>query len=261
VTPLLPETQAALKKFADYLTRRTHIEMAPLVDKKIFKILYALGGNHSTDITHKEIRLNLEHLLTLPLMAALGVGKHEYAHAVIDRGSEKYDAHEPGRLFANVVGDPRMNEYAGSLRHDFADQIKDLMERVWPEEMEPEQEKLWKEKRLPHEQFADAVIYYWRFGKIIPRIEDQRVIDALNQALPLLKPAFTLFPQSTSDAHVDQAAKKFYQILDQAYPYYKDLIDESMQEVMERLENGEKPEDLMAPPMMIEIRIPPPPEG
>jgi|GEM_PF-5831727 len=254
------ETTQGLKGFANYLTRRTQIEMAPLTDKKVFKISYAFGGPHATSLAKKEIRLNLEHLLTIPLLASLGVGKHEYAHAVIDRGSEKYDSHEPGRLFANVVGDPRMNEYAGSLRADFAAQIKVLNDLVWPEDWPSDAVERWK-KRLPHEQFADAVIYFWRFGKSIPHIDNQKVIDALEKALPILKPAFTLFPQSTSDRHVDQAAKKFYQILDEAYPYYKDLIDESLQEVMERLEKGESPEDLMVPPMIFKIEIRRPPNG
>src|SRR4030095_16209173 len=161
--------------------------------------------------------------------AATGVGKHEYAHGVIDRSSPKFDAHEVGRLFANVAGDPRMNEYVGSLRVDFKDQIEAFYRETWNKEWTAEEIEEFRREKLPHEQFADGVIYAWRYGKILPAIENEKVKEALAKALPLLKPAFTLFPQSTQDQHVKEAADKFYRIIDQAYPYYKELIPESLQ--------------------------------
>ncbi len=82
------ETDQALKKYSNYLTRRTQIEMAPLTGK-VFRILYGMLGSHVTDLRGKEIQLNLVDLLARSLDAALGAGKHEWAHAAIDRPSEK----------------------------------------------------------------------------------------------------------------------------------------------------------------------------
>lgn len=239
-------TKKALKAYADYLTRRTQIEMTP-VTKKVVQILYTAGGNHRADLSNKRIILNLAHLLGLSLDAALGAGKHEWAHVVIDRGSPKYDAHEPGRLFANVVGDPRMNEFAGSLRQDFARQIDALYSTMWHEEYTPEEQAQF-DKLLPHEQFADAVIYFWRFGKVKPAITNERVLEALEQALPILEPAFTLFPASMEEEDVDAAADAFYRILDQAYPYYEELLPEGLKQLLDALAEGERPEDLMQVP-------------
>jgi len=241
--PLSPENLQALKKYSDYLTRRTQIEMSPLTGK-VFKILYGTRGSHATSLAAKLIQLNLADLLERSLDASLGAGKHEWAHAAIDRPSAKYDAHEPGRLFANVVGDPRMNEYVGSLRQDFARQIDALCEGIWPKTITEEETAKYR-RLLPHEQFAHAIIHYWRHGEIMPWIEEEKVLEALGQALPNLKPAFTLLPESNQENDVDAAARQFYAILDKAYPFYQALIPESLQQLMSRLERGEKPEDLL----------------
>lgn len=244
--PLSKATQEAIKKYADYLTRRTQIEMAPLT-KKMAKIFYTFGGNHQADLLNKQIKLNLINLLTHSQEGALGTGKHEWAHVVIDRPHEKYDAHEPGRLLANYVGDPRMNEYAGSLRPDFKTQIETMYREMgdWNKEWPEEQQKLFAEKVLPHEQFADAIIYYWRHGEIMPWITNEKVKEALEKALPILKPAFTLFPKSTEEKDVDAAAAQFYQILDKAYPFYESLFPESLKQICQRLEAGATPEEMM----------------
>jgi MoxR-like ATPase/pSer/pThr/pTyr-binding forkhead associated (FHA) protein len=244
--PLGEAARKALKVYADYLTRRTQIEMTP-VTKKVVQILYAAGGNHHADLSNKRIVLNLAHLLGLSLDAALGAGKHEWAHVVIDRGSATYDAHEPGRLYANVVGDPRMNEYAGSLRADFARQIDALYNVLWHEHSTQEQQASFQ-RMLPHEQFADAIIYFWRFGQVMPAISDERVLEALAQALPILEPAFTLFPASTDKEDVDAAAEAFYLILDQAYPFYQALLPEGLEQLLQALAQGADPDDLMQVP-------------
>ncbi len=243
------DTQAAIKKYADYLTRRTQVEMAPITGK-VLKILYSMAGKHYTDLDSRDIVLNLAELLSQPLGVNLGIGKHEYAHGVIDLPSPVYDAHEPGRLLANAVGDPRMNEYAGSLRQDFAEQIREMNDRVWPESWDEARIQNFQ-KLLPHEQFAYAIIYHWRHGKLMPWIDNPNVVAALEKALPVLKPAFTLFPESTQDHHVQAASAQFYRILDQVYPIYKDLLTVAEQRVMERLERGEKPEELAQPPLFI----------
>lgn len=232
----------ALQRYEQYLTRRTQVEMVPLT-RKVFKLNYALGGGHRTDLTTKQIQLDMADLLALPVKAALGVGKHEWAHGVIDRPSKVYDASESGRLFANVVGDPRMNEYAGSLREDFAEQIAVLNDEIWPETWDAVRVERFRDY-LPHEQFAYGIIYAWRHGKLMPWIRDEKVVDALERALPILKPAFTLFPQSTEDRDVDRAAAEFYEILDRAYPIYRELIPEGLDELKKKLAAGEKPESL-----------------
>jgi len=243
--PATRETRKGLEKLSAYLTRRTQVEMGPLTGRA-FKINYQLQGGQYSDLAGKEIYLNLMGLLEYPLLGALAVGKHEWSHLVIDRPSEKYDAHEPGRLLANLIGDPRMNEFFASLRGDFREQLQALAEVVYPKEYDAPRQEHFK-NLLPHEQFAYAITYYWCHGEIMPWIENPRVREALEQALPLSKPAFTLFPKSYGDADVDAAAKEFYEIVDQVWPIYESLFPEAMKELMKRLEAGESPEALKDP--------------
>lgn len=245
--PLSEATLNKATKYAKYLTLRTQREIAPIT-KRVFKILYTFAGDHVTSLNSKQIRLNLIRILTMKILAALGVGKHEWAHATIDRGSKKYDAFEAGRLYANVVGDPRMNNYVASLRGDFAKQIDVLYEDMWPKELSEKEQELFLKEYLPHEQFAHAIIHYWRHGEIMPWLKEEAVKNALAKALPILEQAFTLFPESTQDPDVDVAAARFYEILDEAYPLYKELFPDSLKEIADRLEAGEKPEDLARPP-------------
>ncbi|MCE9625476.1 MAG: AAA family ATPase, partial [Deltaproteobacteria bacterium] len=106
--PLSAQSQSSLEEYASYLSRRTQADMAS--SGRVFQISYSVLGSNLTDFDTRGIQLNLSHVLELPLDAALGIGKHEYAHALIDGPSEKYDAHPWGQLYANAVGDPRMHE-------------------------------------------------------------------------------------------------------------------------------------------------------
>ncbi|MFO1519467.1 MAG: AAA family ATPase [bacterium] len=241
--PISAATKKAILDFASRVTRQTQVEMGAMTGR-VFKVGYRFQGADMTDLVSKTIQLNLPKLLEYPFKASLGVGKHEYSHALIDRPHAKYDAHEPGRLLANVVGDPRMNEYYASLREDFRLQLDAMSEvtykRDWPEE----EQKLFQQL-LPHEQFADAVIHYWRFGRIMPWIIDEKVKEALEKSLPVLEPAFTLFPKTLEDADVDAAAAEFYQKIDQIWPIYESLLPEGQKQIMKRLENGESPEQIV----------------
>ncbi len=251
--PLRPPTVQGIQRLATRLTRQTQVEMG-LATNRVFRILYGLMSGHQTDLAGQTIRLDIADMLRRPYLAALGIGKHEWAHATIDRPSERYDAHEPGRLLANVIGDPRMNEYFASLREDFREQMEVMAESCWPERPAAEELEMLRSK-LPHEQFASGVIYAWRQGRVPDWIENPRVREALEQALPILRPAFTLFPESTQDRHVDAAAAEFYRIVDQVWPIYETLLPESVQELVKRLEAGESPEQLMNP-FIVVLRLP-----
>lgn len=243
--PASLDTRKGLEKLSAYLTRRTQVEMGPMTGRA-FKINYNLRGGQYSDLSGKEIYLNLIGLLEYPLMGALAVGKHEWSHLVIDRPSEKYDAHEPGRLLANLIGDPRMNEFFASLRGDFRDQLMAMSGVVYPKEYDLQRQEHFK-SLLPHEQFAYAITHFWCHREIMPWIDNPKVREALEQALPLAEPAFTLFPKSYGEADVDAAADAFYKIVDQVWPIYEGLFPESMKELMKRLEAGESPEDLKDP--------------
>lgn len=243
--PLQAATVAGIARLSQRLTRQTQVEMG-LATGRVFKIEYGLMTGHRTHLLQQNIQLDIADMLRRPYLAALGIGKHEWAHATIDRPSARYDAHEPGRLLANVIGDPRMNEYFASLREDFRTQMESMTASCWPNPGGPEH-LLDFEAKLPHEQFADGIIYSWIAGEVPAWVANPEVRAALDEAWPLVRPAFTLFPASPQAQHVDAAAEAFYRIVDSVWPIYERLIPQSQQELIRRLENGASPEELKNP--------------
>ncbi|GEM_PF-6428217 len=233
---LSPETSRSLQRMCDYLTRRTKVEVVPLT-RMVFKISYGMFKGHSTNLTSLEINLSILGLLHYPLLASLGVGKHEWAHATIDRPHAKYDATEEGRLFANAVGDPRMNEFISSLREDFKEQIRVMFDAGNPPRLTRKQVADWQ-SQLPHEQFVFGLLYEWRHGKIPGWVVEEPILEALRQALPLLRPVYTLFPKVIQKIYIDKTAGEFYEALDRAWPYYEKLLPLSRDQLKQRFKEG-----------------------
>lgn len=238
-------TMQGLDRLSDYLRKRTQFEMAPVV-RRIINMTFRFFGPQMADLATKRAFFNIIDLLRFSLTGALGVGKHEWAHQILDALHPKYFAHEPGRLLFNVMADPRMQEFVASLASGlFKDQAQEVNETQWPTVWEDADQKRWLARRLPHEQFADAVIHFWRSGTLMPWIEDTKVREALEEAKPFLTAAAHALPKSLSDADIAAARAEFYKQVDQVWPIYERLFPEGKKKIMQRLENGERPEDII----------------
>lgn len=243
-TPLSQATLNKIERLKNYLERRSQTNMLQAT-KTVYDIKYVYGGMHVTDLKDNTIYLNIVDVLRLSKKAALGVAKHEYGHAILDETHPFYLAFEEARLYFNVIADPKVNEFASSFSPIFREEIEQYCEEFgWVETPSVQHQEIFQ-KRLPHIQFAHAIIYGWRFGKIMPWIDDERVIAALKEALPILEPAFTLFPKHLGEYEKQVSRNKFFRILDEAWPIYQRLVEESAKEIAEQMKQGKSKEDIV----------------
>lgn len=247
--PASAATREALDRLGLYLKQRTQFEMAPVV-KRIIDMSFRFFGHHAANLANKRAVFNVIDLMRFSLLGALGVGKHEWAHQLLDELHPKYFATEPGRLLFNVMADPRMQEFVAWLANGlFKPQVEAYNDAQIPVLWTEEEKTQWLAARLPHEQFAYAALYLWRTGTIMPWIEDPMVREALEEARPYLETAAKALPQSLEEDDITKARDLFVAQVDQVWPIYERLIAEGKKKVRERLEKGELPEDLVREPL------------
>lgn len=258
-TPIIPEElQGNLFRFGHYLSRYTQMQMGALTDRYI-QVNFSYSGSQRTNLVDRSITLNLLDLLRFSYPGARALVKHEYGHGILDHLPPEKHPHwkfftrNVARYFTNVALDGRINNWVVGLHEDFREEMDGYIEAQIPKDssLTPQEIALYQQRKLPHEQFGDGVLYYWAHGKIPNIITNPKVIAAIEQALPAIERCFNHMPTSHNEVDTKRASLEAYDFLEEAFPYYQELLKDSLEQIKQRLEQGEIPEGLI-----IEIQIP-----
>ncbi|MBF0492472.1 MAG: AAA family ATPase [Deltaproteobacteria bacterium] len=253
LVPISAATRKKLERVIRYLTERTQREIM-LATGKAFKINFNLGEENFANPQSKEITIGLSDLLTRPLKAALGIGKHEWAHLVIDGVVPRWHRNAIDGFLFNAAGERRMNNFVRRMgeklmaKSEFEEQMTAFEGTSQPKAYTDEYyHKMGR--YLPHEQFCYALAYYAYHGNIPLWVTDPDVYEALEKACPLLKPAFEAFPQEINAQERQDCLDEFCRHLESAYPIFEQLLPKGMNYVQnliqQMLNEGKTPQEIV----------------
>ncbi|MFA6004140.1 MAG: AAA family ATPase [Elusimicrobiota bacterium] len=222
----------SLEQFARMLARYTGLRLVP------FYILEKHGESVNTTARRWRTVLGLEEIHYLPEEmdkanrdVALGRTAHEVWHLLFSRPEIIFDHPELIRNMAFqalwwAVEDPRVNN-AGLVRHPGARPWVDAAYHKDYHIRHLDMERQAWNSGIPlHLQFNYALIYQWWAGTPDPRVTDSRVRAALRLAGPAIKRAIRM----------TDAGQAFIIIRDQIWPIYKQLIEEQVQDEVNKEE-------------------------
>lgn len=237
-------TQRRLARMQDFIKRRLQTDMMNLTGT-VYQVDFYSGEMNVTDLKTNRIYLSVFDMLRFSLPASLGTGMHEYGHAILDEYHSFYLGSDPARLYFNVIADPKVNEFASSLSHESRERIEKFAEALGWTQGRTEEEKEEFRSYLPHVQFAYAIIHYWRFKEIMPWVVDEKVHSALEEALPILEKAFTMYPKHLGQYELQKSREDFFAILDEAWPIYLRMLEESKKELEKMAKQGQSVEQMV----------------
>lgn len=238
-------TTRNLKKIERYFTRKAQVEIG-YASGKAFPMRFVFQGAHAANLRDREIELNLPLLLAESVVAASGVGKHEWGHAIADEIIPEYFSNTLLLFYFNAAAEKRINNFVRSLRDDFGLQM-DAFEANRLSGNLSEKEIEQKNKMYLHEQFCFA-IYEMSYGNGQKPVwlRNPDVIKAVDEAFPLLEPGFKAIPKSLNERDIQAAVAQFRTHLDRAKPIYEKLLPPSLEQIVQKLLEGISPGDLEA---------------
>lgn len=167
---------------------------------------------------------------------------HELGHWAIDRVvNDFFFLSQTRRLLANVVADPRVNNYQMSQYSGLGDNyMMPLYNEQW---CKPYDEGAAFEQlgTLPHEQYAYGLIYRWVRDENNPAIKNEVVLDAIERSWQEYQKIINIYPRSKNATEEDilkQNEEIYRMTLENLWPIYQELIKESQKQVEQGLRDG-----------------------
>ena len=243
------------QKFQDDLVRRLAskgIDASPLSEKDLEKIkefedrveamVKTTGGDYSLIVEPGMVwAMNVEKgIMTYPvndllnkgIVLTLGYALHEGGHRDITRVVDKYwYSRETLRALFNVIEDPRVNTYEEKKWAGGSLFLSKTYEVEWPKLDVTKGIECYDDyKVLPHLQFLNSIIYYYRYNVIDPRINNSIVKEIFYKTIEFVKKAYSQHPPGfkPTEEQKREAQKQMSTIVkNHVLPEYEKLIKES----------------------------------
>ncbi|HYB59440.1 MAG TPA: VWA domain-containing protein [Candidatus Acidoferrales bacterium] len=241
------------------------------------------GEGWAYDYESNTITFPLLDLITVPPEKIVGFLLHEIGHYQVTRVDEKNPtfAHllssESLRLLLNAFEDPRANNWmkaafpgtAPYLELTYDDLLsEDLRVTSYISKLQRELQKrsnssVQAYEMLPHLEYLLSVLYFWRFGKLPPRLVNSRVKAALESTAEFFEPIFDQYPPGrVSEQEKRRYARKAAECIENYIlgPYEKllQLATDNLSLAIERgqqpLGEGENPSEINLQPPEQEAR-------
>lgn len=185
---------------------QTELEKIKEFEGRVEAMVKTTGGDYSLIVQPGKVwAMNVEKgIMTYPLNdllnkgieLTLGYALHEGGHRDITRVVDKYwYGRETLRALFNVIEDPRVNTYEEKKWAGGSLFLSKTYEVEWPKlDVTKGIEHYDDYKVLPHLQFLNSIIYYYRYNVIDPRINNSIVRDIFNKTIGFVKDAYSQHP-------------------------------------------------------------------